>query len=322
MLAATFVSFGVGAAGSAAARTPGANGPIAYTTYDPGTGDPHTAVVNPDGSGDTLLPIGVPNGHPEWSPDGSRLLMFTFTDAGFRPGISNPDGSGLTILTIPGLPAFLDVGPCIWDVSGTRILCSVRNFTTGDPSYDGIYSVAADGTDPVRLTVDPYPPSGEFGGGDIVGDVSPDGTRFTFVRTRQEQPVARRHEQSGALFVENLDGTGLRRLTPYGLPNSHDETAVSWSPDGSRILFGSELGSLFTIRPSGTNLTNLPIRGAASVYFAREPGWSPDGTRIVLWLYLGTVGQPDLYTISAGGRDLQRVTTSGEVEFPSWGPAA
>jgi hypothetical protein len=319
-VAAVCLPFGLAGAGPADARTPGTNGAIAYTAYDPGTDEPHTAVINPDGSGGTVLPIDVPNGHAEWSPDGSRLLMFTFTDLGFRPGISNADGSDLTVLSVPGLPSTLDVGPCIWTATGARILCSVRDFTTGDPSYDGVYSLATDGSDLRRLTVDPYPASGDFGGGDIVGDVSPEGTRFVFVRTRQEQPVSRRHAQSGALFVENLDGTGLRQLTPYGRVNSHDEAAVSWSPDGRSIVFGSELGGLYVVRPDGAGLTAVPLH-ARSVYFAREPGWSPDGTRIVFWLYLDSVGQPDIYTVRPDGRDLQRVTSSGEVEFPSWGPA-
>jgi hypothetical protein len=34
-------------------------------------------------------------------------------------------------------------------------------------------------------------------------------------------PVPDRN-QTGALFVENTNGTGLRQLIPYGLANSHD----------------------------------------------------------------------------------------------------
>jgi Tol biopolymer transport system component len=37
--------------------------------------------------------------------------------------------------------------------------------------------------------------------------------------------------------VENTDGTGLHQITPYGLANSHDIPAESWSPNGEQILF-------------------------------------------------------------------------------------
>jgi Tol biopolymer transport system component len=309
------------ATGTAEAKVPGVNGPIAFTLSDPGTGDPHTHVVAADGSDEAALPIEIPNGNARWSPDGSRLVMATFTDLGLRPGIADADGSGLEVLAIPGLPSFLDVGPCIWTPAGDRILCRATNFATPDSSLDGIYSIADDGTDPVRLTVNPFPPSGVFGGGDLPGDVSPDGRRFVFMRAKPGPPQSRGNDQSGALFVANIDGSGLRQLTQYGLVNSHDESAVSWSPDGKTILFGSEHGGLFTIHPDGTQLASVPIRGAGMFTFAREPSWSPDGRLIVFTLFTRSAGQFDIYTMNADGTALNRLATTGNVDLPDWGPA-
>jgi len=56
----------------------------------------------------------------------------------------------------------------------------------GDPSLNGIYTIRAfDGGDLTRLTVSPYPPQGDFGGGDIPGDYSPDGSQFVFMRAKR-----------------------------------------------------------------------------------------------------------------------------------------
>lgn len=316
---------GVTAVPPAAAKTAGPNGRIAYTELDPGTGDPHVTTVNPDGSDARTLDLGGPAGNPRWSPDGRRLAVFVFSDAGIRPAVVGADGTGLTVLRVPALPSYLDVSPCVWTPTATRLLCAVRNFTTADHSWDGIYSIAAgDGSNPVRLTVNPYPPSGEFGGGDAPGDVSPDGTRFVFMRARPDQPQAPGREQSAALYVERIDGTGLHQITDYGLPDSHDGGYESWSPDGTTILFGGEHGGVFTVRPDGSSLAAVPIRAAGSWSFAFYPTWAPDGRRIVVALYLGATRQIDLYTVAPDGSGLARVTTNGLVPADAsadWGPA-
>src|SRR3954451_4474092 len=300
----------------ASAKTPGANGRVAFDTDD---GTIWTADL--DGSSPTAIPVGVPSFNPHWSPDGSRLLVATFTDLGLRPATVHADGTGLAVLAVPDLPGYLDISPCVWVPPGSRILCKAQNFNTPDHSLDGIYSMSATGSDVVRLTVNPFPPADPFGGGDNVGDVSPDGSRFVFMRARPDPGHPPGREQSGALFVENLDGTGLRQITQYGLPNSHDEGVESWSPDGSRILFGSEQGSLFTVRPNGAQLASVPIRASGGVTFASAPAWSPDGTQIVTRLSLGTVGRTDIYTLGVDGRGLRAVTSDsfGPVNHPDWG---
>lgn len=320
VVALLVAGFGLAGASEASAKVGGRNGPISFTSFD-NQGTPFTQVLSSAGAQPVALPIAVPNGNARWSPDGSQLVMFTFTDLGLRPAISSSDGSNVRILPVSGLPSYLDIGPCVWTPSGTRMLCRASDFSGTDSSLDGIYSIRTDGTDPVRLTVNPYPPSGAFGGGDVPGDVSPDGHWFVFMRARPDQPQSRGREQSGALFVENIDGSSLRQITAYGLPNSHDETSLSWSPDGSRILFGSSQGALFSVQPDGSGLARVPLHAVAAQSFAAAPSWSPDGHQIAFKLCLSSTGGCDIYTVGAVGGNVSRLTTIGSVEFPDWGPA-
>jgi Tol biopolymer transport system component len=307
-------------AAPAGAKPPGPNGQIAFSRPDPATGEPRIFIVNPDGTHEHQLLLPLPADNPVWSPDGGKLQLTVFRpDAPVRPATVNADGSGFTVLDVPQLPPDMDMGCKAWSPDATRLLCQAIRFG-GDPSLNGIYTIrAADGGGLTRLTVSPYPPQGEFGGGDIPGDYSPDGSRFVFMRAKPGADPNARH-QRGALFVENSDGTGLRQLTPYGLANSHDNGVAHWSPDGSRILFASAHGSLFVVRPDGAGLRAIPLKTGGGFSYAFTPGWSPDGTRIVFSLFLRKTGQVDIYTARADGRQVAQVTNTPDFEdFADWG---
>jgi Tol biopolymer transport system component len=246
-------------------------------------------------------------------------VFFLRPDGPPRPATVNPDGSGFTVLEVPELPRDMDLRCTAWSPDALRLLCYAVRFG-GDPSLNGIYTIrAADGGGLTRLTVSPFPPEGEFGGGDIPGDYSPDGSRFVFMRAKPGADPVARHQQ-GALFVENTDGTGLRQLTPYGLANSHDNGLAHWSPDGSEILFASAQGSLFVVRPDGAGLRAIPLKTGGGFSFAFTPGWSPDGTRIIFSLFLRPTGQEDIYTARPDGRQVAQVTNTPDFEdFADWG---
>src|SRR5207245_1442554 len=105
-----------------------AHGQIAFTSIDPNTGDPRVSIVAPDGTGVRDVRLPVPAGRPRWSPDGRTLEVFSFSDLGVRPATVRPDGSGFTILPAAGLPAGMDISPCIWGATDERILCEATDF--------------------------------------------------------------------------------------------------------------------------------------------------------------------------------------------------
>jgi TolB protein len=75
---------------------------------------------------------------------------------------------------------------------------------------------------------------------------SPNGQRLTFYAG----PVGDHN-----IYVINVDGTGLTRLT-----NSGDNLGPSWSPDGEWIAFTSFRdgnNEIYIMRPDGTGVTRL-----------------------------------------------------------------
>jgi Tol biopolymer transport system component len=145
-------------------------------------------------------------------------------------------------------------------------------------------------------------------------DVSPDGRRFVFLRYKNENT----NHQQVAVFVENVDGTGLRQLTPYGLAEPHELAAAQWSLDGREIISETTRGRLFVVRPDGNSLTPIHLQTATNKYFAFEPDWSPDGSHIVFCMFIN--GQEDIYTATPDGSDLDQVTNTPDFENgPDWG---
>jgi hypothetical protein len=96
-------------------------------------------------------------------------------------------------------------------------------------------------------------------------------------------------------------------------PDFFDELRPSWSPDGSRIIFGTARAGeldIYAVVPDGSGLTNLTSGIAVR---AVEPDWSPDGGRIVF----ATEDQSGSYTINPDGSGQTSAPVS---RTPAWSP--
>jgi Tol biopolymer transport system component len=231
-----------------AALLTGGNGKIAFVGPSTSSLESrfHVFTVDPDGTDLTDVTPGLShdaNG-VEWSPDGTQIAFSTYE---FGPKqmaiwVMNADGSDRhKILDVDSFEMSLS-----WTPDGSRIVFP----------EDGIYSVKPDGTDMERIT--------PFDGEIYEPMVSPNGTKITFtgITGRREIPH---------VWVVNMDGSGLRRLTSFISIES------AWSPDGSKLATVSERG-VETVDPDGGNRKLVIEADPFDSYWGLS--WSPDGWRI------------------------------------------
>jgi Tol biopolymer transport system component len=275
---------------------------------------PQVFTIEPDGSGlrqITHVPHKDPGAeHPTWSPDGTTIAF----DAASKRGVD------IFTVSPPGRPAKLPLrvgdfnGDPAYSPNGRRISFD-QDTGPSAPKVHGIFIAQADGSHARRLTT-AIRTDHSF---DTESQWSPDGERIAFTRVK--------NSKQAAVFVVNVDGTGLRRLTPWTL----DAASPDWSPDGRRIVFSSYFdyhpgkpSEIYTIRPDGTHRTLLtPTHGGVQSY---TPSWSPDGRRVVFARFTPTgkrTGRGDLYIMNPNGTHLRRLTNIPHA-FPSnpdWGSA-
>lgn len=290
----------------AQARVHGPNGEIAFARYDPAIGDTVTYIVNPDGT--HLRPIlrGVQTSVPHWSPDGTKLALQAALPAGHATIIFNPDSGSHRALS----PAGSSVATycSVWSPDATHFACDGEN--DGLPRVNGVYTIrSSDGRGLKRLT--------HAGGAlDIPIAYSPDGKQIVFGHVGPNHDCT----ATSALYVVNVDGSGLRRITPGGFCDDDG----SWSPDGTKIAFasGHPHGRIYVVRPDGTGLMRIPINVKGLIGLG-DVSWSPDGRELAFILgarrATGTT-QEGIYTANVDGSDVRRVTTSPTFDHEAdWG---
>ncbi len=122
---------------------------------------------------------------------------------------------------------------------------------------------------------------------------------------------------SWGIYVMNPDGTDVKYLTPIIHKLDDYYLRISWSPDRSKILFGSD-GQPYAINADGTGKEPaLP-----TTLFGEGFCWSPDGTKIAYHSW--DVGErADIYVINTDGTGKTRLThtpTLVDDWYPAWSP--
>lgn len=329
---------GLGLATSATATTPGRNGLIAFTRYRLQNDPLRSAiyVVRPDGTGVRQVsrsPTAVEDDQAHWSPDAAWIVFDRCTSQGpCSIWLVRPDGTDQHRLRVachskppPGDVCTDDSNPS-FAPDGKHVVYqhewgNVRHRATGDTiEHSSIVVADLDGGHGRTLRE-----FDDYRGGVAAPRLSPDGKRLAF-----EQWTSGPHESSGALFVMNVDGTALRRITPWSL----HAASADWSPDGGRILFAGSAAAgelqpgskVYTVRPDGSGLELL--RGVGPYHYVLTGSYSPDRKTAVIATDQAATPNPagntfaDVVLLPLDGGALRPVTRSPNLDgWPTWGAA-
>ena len=208
----------------------------------------------------------------------------------------NADGSQLTPLTPSRAP---DEYSPTWSRDSTQIAFFTEILAPGGV-LNTVLVMDADGSNLHTITSTIELASS----GDLVW--SPDGSRFAF--------TADRHHHLG-IYVMNVDGSNLRRLTPETVNASHP----TWSPNSSQIAFDLNDGNsrgVWVMNADGS----LPHRLSAPGSDAASPAWSPDGSRIAF--SSSRMGYSEIYLMNTDGSNVVQLTNDRYLpnSRPAWSP--
>jgi Tol biopolymer transport system component len=251
---------------AALGATPGQNGLILFGADQTGSSQLYT--VRQSGHGlRQITHVAGDAVHPDWSPNGRKIVFELDSATGCRIVLMNANGSDQTMLPQPP-GAECDEQPT-FTPNGRWIVFSSFNPVANE---EAIWIENLRGRHQRRLTTSPF-------GGATDPSVSPDGNFITFVAFNNK-------DLGQGLIRTGIGGRHPKLLLPYStdVAVKHD-----WAPDGGRIVFTNNAdnfersANIATIMPNGTGLRFLThFRDPEMRAYAGS--YSPDGHWIVFRL--------------------------------------
>lgn len=250
-----------------------------------------------------IYPADVNSEHPEWIPDGSRIIFEV--DPSYSIGsipssiwAMDPDGSNLEklISTAKGQEITeIQISP-----DGSRIGFVTKR--SGVYGGEDIWIMSVNGNNLQQLTFD--------SGRDYGLVWSPDSTKIIFISDRAG---------SSDIWVMDWNGKNLKQLTTF----SGYEVDPIWSHDGRKIYFTSDKGDgeVWIMSSNGDDLAQITnISGSP-----KEIALSPIENKIAFALY-GTSSSPNhggIWIMNSDGGHLTRLVEMEDrvnVWSPKWSP--
>jgi len=289
-------------------------------------------------TGESVRRLATDGFNPSWSPDGASIVYAT-QPTGMNPGSRGARSVLWIASTTSGERRQLTTTDAVqpaWAPHGQRVAYWGLQ---DDSAQRDLWTIAAGGGEPVRVTDDPaidwspaWSPDGRYlnfssnrSGGFNLWRVAIDESSG---RPRGEpMPVPIPRSSIGHLSF-SADGTSIA-MTSYSAQSniealafdpqngtvgarrkvtntSETPSSPSVSPDGQWVAFHQELSNgredLWVVRRDGTRLRQLTNDAAHD----RRPSWSNDGNRLMF--YSDRSGRYQVWTIAADGGGLTQVT--------------
>lgn len=224
---------------------------------------------------------------PSWSPDGSKIAYVAFDINRGRSSLRVQDLATGNIREISSREGIN--GAPSWSPDGRRLAMTLSY--RGNPD---IYSYDLGANQLTQLT--------NNGAIDTEANWSPDGNYIAFTSDRGGKPQ---------VYRMRSNGSQVERLTFEGESNQR----ASYSPDGEQITMVQKSGNGFRIAVMDTQTNNIRIVSEGPL--DDGPDFAPNGQAII---YARQGRNNELATVSTDGQTRSRLSQSGEVREPAWGP--
>ena len=253
-------------------------------------------IVDSDGANERILPTVGAALSPAWHPSGKTIVYVDADDRGTR--IGQIDLRSLRPRLLSASKRGLNITP-VYTKDGKNIV-----WAAGGDSPAELYLASASGEDSVAK-----PFVGRTGFETTSPSFSPDGKLIVFMSPVPLTPQ---------LYTMNVNGTGLRQLTPAVPGHRSYRTGPDWSPAGDEIAFQQQNGDfqVWTIGLKDRVMHQLTSEGENE-----DPSWAPDGRHLSITRRLGAIGeQRNIWVLDKKTGRLRQLTQSGDARLSDWSP--
>jgi Tol biopolymer transport system component len=277
-------------------QTNGANGYGVYLLREDGTGLHH-------------WPSGIVGGyeHPDWSPDGQRIMVNSIENDGTED-IWSADVDGSDVVRHVDC-----VAPCVWadeaawSPDGARI--AFQRLVVDDDVFRSTLEIldVATGDVAVILTM----PGAQVV---LAPRWAPDGQRIVVEAIELAEPSLEADLVGGGIGVVDL--AAQAPTVDLIVPLTTFAQSPDWSPDGTEVIYAqpsagdADLLDLHGIAPDGggeRRITDLAATGGSAI----QPAFAPDGERIVFVLTRSGQEESVVALVDVDGSDLRPATPAG-----------
>lgn len=272
-------------------------------------------LIHPDGTDDHQVGVDIPGEqlHPDWSPDGSRLVVTSRAerDVLYLVAVAN---DAVEVL-FPCEEDCVGDDEAVWSPDGTRI-AFVR---AREPFVDDVPTCALFIGDVDDRSVEQVGEARSCWDRETFPHWSRDGSRLAYYRGVYEGDET----LSTALYLFDVEGRQEIKLTDDELFAGDSD----WSLGDEWIVFSTfplndfqccQVSNLYRIHPDGSGLEQLTEYDTEDLR-ATQPRYTPDGSSIVFTAVTPNKRVPWVIPADGGGEPIA-VAESGIYTHPAWQP--